>query len=515
VLSIRLNLAYSLAEIGRIDEAVHHLDLARGIDHKDQRRAERLHQEARIAYLRGDLSRAASLLEEAYRATEKDDEAEDERIQIAALRARVALAGNDQGAAERWARLGVEHAERVRRKQSALELRAWILSSRREPYELLFVALARAGRAEDALLVFNQWYGRTLLEVLSRRPEAEGPLDLEAAALETEKLSAILSSLSSAPFVSSEDPEAVLASVRSADLLALVVAEGEVWRLTSIGGAVAVRSLGPHKQIDSMFDRFTAYPTKDEALADQLGAIVLPDELVRETGEALRVVLDGPLMSLPVAALRRGGRPLIAFRPVVRSARLSAAGCAPPAAAPTRAVVIADADGDLPAASREAARVAALFGTNALLGRAASSQALFAARPTDLLHIATHAELDAGGAVLQLGDGPLHAFEIWKRNITAGRVVLAACGSAQALDDEGATSLATAFLARGASQVVATLRAVTDPGAEEVIRRFYREGGAIDPVRALAAAQRALAGTTNTDWPNFAVFGRDTCRTTP
>ena len=93
---------------------------------------------------------------------------DDERVDIAALRARIALARNDLEDAEQWARRGVEQVEKIRAAQSALELRPWVLSTRREPYELLFVALARAGRARDAMLAFDQWQGRTLLDAMAR-----------------------------------------------------------------------------------------------------------------------------------------------------------------------------------------------------------------------------------------------------------------------------------------------------------------------------------------------------------
>jgi len=43
--------------------------------------------------------------------------------------------------------------------------------------------------------------------------------------------------------------------------------------------------------------------------------------------------------------------------------------------------------------------------------------------------------------------------------------------------------------------------------------RFYDAQGAKDPVRALAKVQEDLAGTTNHDWPSFAVFGNaSVCR---
>ena len=74
-----------------------------------------------------------------------------------------------------------------------------------------------------------------------------------------------------------------------------------------------------------------------------------------------------------------------------------------------------------------------------------------------------------------------------------------------------AASLSTAFLASGSSQVVATLRTVSDEGALELTRRFYADGGLKDPVRTLAAIQSQLADGDTKDWPSFAVFGRDVC----
>ena len=75
--------------------------------------------------------------------------------------------------------------------------------------------------------------------------------------------------------------------------------------------------------------------------------------------------------------------------------------------------------------------------------------------------------------------------------------------------------LATAFLVAGSSQVVATLRKVSDRGAHQLTTALFAHGGTHDPVRALARAQAQLADTSNTDWPRFAVFGRDFCVTTP
>src|SRR5262249_52230566 len=160
---------------------------------------------------------------------------------------------------------------------------------------------------------------------------------------------------------------------------------------------------------------------------------------------------------------------------------------------------------------REGGEVAAALGTTAQSGAAATSAALFAAAGAGLLHLAVHAELAASGGALALHDRAVPAAEISARALGPAIVVLSACSSADARDPESAGSLAAAFLAGGARQVVATLGPVSDAGGASMMRAFYQAGGRRDPVRALAAVQASLAATGDAEWPRLAVFGHDTC----
>ena len=229
------------------------------------------------------------------------------------------------------------------------------------------------------------------------------------------------------------------------------------------------------------------------------------------------MVLDGEMTGLPVPSLRAHGRPLVAMRPVVRPPRLSELGCVPALSRSHRAVVIADSRGDLKDARREAELLARSYGVSAALGPAATSAALFGAGPGDLLHVGTHAQLQLSGGALELYDQSLPALEIAGHRGGPALAVLAACGSAASADDDAelAGSLTTAFLARGTPQVIGTLRPITDDGAAEVVGAFYADHGVTDPARALARIQTRLAASGNKDWPNFALYGHDTCRKEP
>src|SRR5262249_17235245 len=227
------------------------------------------------------------------------------------------------------------------------------------------------------------------------------------------------------------------------------------------------------------------------------------------------VLLDaetgGEIAGLPVAALRVEGVPLIARRPVVHPPRLSQLGCVEPVR-PKHSLVIADAKGDLVNALLEAVDLATHYHFTPALGSAATSDAVFSAGPDDYVHLAVHAFVQPSGGALQLHDRRVSALEISARRTGPSLVFVAACSSAMANDGELATSLATAFLAAGSPQVLATLRPVNDGGTAEIAKAFYAHDGIADPARALARIQTALAQTRNADWPNFVLYGHDICR---
>lgn len=517
-LNVELDLAYSLAEERQFERALFHLKNASFRDSDHEKEPERTWVAAQLAYRQHDLASAAALTEKYFELRGHDDPVDqDDRIDVATLRARIELEQGDLVRAASWAQRSVEQAERVRRTQAVIELRPWVLDKRRTPYELLFTALARSGQVEAAALAFDEWQGRTVQDALTR-PRPPASLGYRGMADQVIRLDGWLRVARQAAFARSPDRDAVLHTMQGIDLLALIVADGEVWSLVANHGPPRLSRIKPLSEIQSLVDDFCSHPTNVK-LASELGALLLPDDVFRETREVLHVLVDGrlglhgrfgTLVGLPVAALRHGDAPLISMRPIARVLRLPETRCVHVARS-GHATVLGDPDATLPNARTEAEQVAELLRTTSHTGAAATKDALFAAHNDAVLHVAAHGKMGIDGAAIVLADGEVSALEISARQLAPSLAVLTACDGATSDDSELAGSLAAGFLGAGSQHVVATLRPISDAGALEISMKFYSAGGVADPARALATVQSVLAKTGNTDWPNIAVFGPDVC----
>ena len=157
----------------------------------------------------------------------------------------------------------------------------------------------------------------------------------------------------------------------------------------------------------------------------------------------------------------------------------------------------------LPAASREAEAVAALYpSATLLLHDEAHEQRLFAELAGhEVLHLSSHAIVNTRHPYLSFlalgadesGDGALYAHELYQRSFENLRlVVLASCRSAGGTisETEGPVSFARPFLAGGVRDVVATLWNIEDRASAEMLESFHRalRAGSL-PAEALRVAQ--------------------------
>jgi CHAT domain-containing protein/Tfp pilus assembly protein PilF len=264
-------------------------------------------------------------------------------------------------------------------------------------------------------------------------------------------------------------------------------------------------------------------PDSDRA-ALQARARHLYDLLVRPAERRItgagRILVspDGPLHTLPFAALMRGSRYLVEWKPVhsvlsvtvytelkrsrpahrdLRNERLTAFG-APlyPRSAP------------LPSTRKEVESIAALYPqTQVYLGREATEEKAKSLGPESrLVHFACHGLLDErfplnSALALTLPEHPaegqdnglLQAWEIFESvHLDADLVTLSACDTAlgQEMGGEGLVGLTRAFQYAGARSVLASLWGVADYSTARFMKSFYGHLRAGKPKdEALRAAQ--------------------------
>jgi CHAT domain-containing protein len=150
----------------------------------------------------------------------------------------------------------------------------------------------------------------------------------------------------------------------------------------------------------------------------------------------------------------------------------------------------------------EAAYAAQHYAGQTALGEAATKESFLAqAGDYDILHLATHAKMNADFDLLSFvafgeeEQDRLYSGNIFGLDIPAELVVLSACETAQGYDliGEGPMSLSRAFAAAGAKSTVSTLWQVSDRESAQLIGGFYDHLAAGAPKdAALRSAQLAM-----------------------
>ena len=296
------------------------------------------------------------------------------------------------------------------------------------------------------------------------------------------------------------------------------------------------------------------------ALAGELYELLLgAAEPSVASSRRLLLSLDGPLHTLPFAALIRNGKYLVEWKPIhnVISATVYAElrRARRPVDTPTsRFVAFGDpkysaadpAKADqitspelrsaarsgfaftpLPSSRTEVERIAALFKgqSQAHVGADATEEKAKAiGRDVRYLHFATHGYVNErspldSALVLSIpekpGDGRenglLQAWEIFESvRLDADLVTLSACetGLGKELGGEGLLGLTRAFQYAGARSVLASLWSVSDESTASLMTAFYkalRSGQTKD--EALRSAQLTLIRTAPFHWAAFQIFG--------
>lgn len=470
--------------------------------------------QARILSERGDVAAAKAVLETAL--GQDPDPAWQWELELQ-------LGGIEESlgrprAAEAAYRRAISVVESLRAATGRDDLKARLADDSREPYEALFRRLAHTGRHREALALAEDVLARTFLEALLHardepaRAEVGTRAILGAAAERLDAIEALLPSAIESPISVPRPLEETLAFLRDRSVIVFFEAGDEWWRIVISGGQVRAEQVpASAAEMRERVQRFLDHP--DElAPSWELADLLLPPPALPEPGP-LVIVADGVLGRVPFAALWLRTRYLVEDYTLAEVPSLQALVAIEgrPETRLDAPVVVGDPRGDLPRATLEVEEVAARLGVPALRGRAATRGQLRLARRAAVLHVASHTGLGPRGAWLALHDGKVAADRIVVENIAPRLVILAGCASGVRTGRGMWGSLGAAFLVAGSRTVMASLESVEDTAAGELVQRFYAEGGAVDPVGALARAQRQLlaAGRPASAWAPFVVLGSD------
>jgi tetratricopeptide (TPR) repeat protein len=410
----------------------------------------------------------------------------------------------------------IETIERLRRELGSPELRTWLLSAKRAPYEALFELHARAGRTAQALEVVMalqaRAFGDAIIESTAHSLEQGPSFEAspgETARLRQESLTQLLPRLTFGGWAEVPRADVLLRSLPSSQSVwTYFEARGRVYWLAVDAGRVRIRVLPLGADaLSALAARFRGH-LDDSDIAAELGAQVLPDPLPKP-GARVQIVAGGILKGVPFAALRTPHGSLaeqleLTYVPSLAAAAHRFQG---DSTFEEPALVLGDPLGNLPFAAQEVKTVASQLGVEVHLGANATKALLQSAKHPGVLHVASHAGLSPEGAWLELADGRVGASELLGWRLRPRLVVLASCQSAAARDDDLWGSLSSVFLASGARAVLGTLAPVNDAITSQFLTELYDAGLARAPARALVTVQRHWAKSRPAShWAPFVLF---------
>lgn len=251
----------------------------------------------------------------------------------------------------------------------------------------------------------------------------------------------------------------------------------------------------------------TETPQSSPRLNELYNRLIAPiaDALPSDPEDLVVLVPHESLFYLPFAALQDNeGRYLIERHtllttPAIQLLELTLAppmptdGAAPLVVGNPTMPPVPSLEGDLqplPGAEAEAAEIADLFQTQAILGGEATEAQIAAAMPqANIIHLATHGLLDyvdttdripIPGAIAlapdDTDDGLLTAREIADLSLSAQLVVLSACDTGLGeVTGDGVVGLSRSLLAAGAQSTVVSLWSVPDEPTAALMQAFYTE----------------------------------------
>jgi CHAT domain-containing protein len=247
----------------------------------------------------------------------------------------------------------------------------------------------------------------------------------------------------------------------------------------------------------------------------------LDADLASVRPETVVFVPDGPLRTIPMAALHDGRDYLIAKYGVAITPGLKLTEPRPINRTNTRVLALGLTEAvqgfpALPSVSEEMALLRELFNATALVDggfRLGPLEQQLKAEPFSIVHFASHGEFggEAHSTFLLAYDGKLTMDRLGQfiglfrfRDTPLELLMLSACDTAEG-DDRAALGLAGIAVKAGARSAVATLWNINDPASAELVGEFYRQlkNPSVSRAVALQRAQVKTLANPRYDHPGF------------
>jgi CHAT domain-containing protein/tetratricopeptide (TPR) repeat protein len=411
------------------------------------------------------------------------------RSELAALGLRMAITSGRASRVLAWAEEGrARHLlSRPARPPDDPELAAALTRLRVTVAEI--VELRHAGRRNAALVSRQAALERQIRDHCRRQPR--GSVGDPVPAVSVTGLAAALGEAGLVEFIQLDGA-----------LHAVTVVDGRA-RLRLVGALDPVRDLVQHAAF--ALRRLARYHISDSSkaaaasslrhAAGRLDAMLLGPFARQLDGRPLVVIPTGPLQSLPWSVLRS-----CADRPVTVAPSAALWYAAQRREPQAQGQVTVACGPGLPGARAEAEAVAAIYRTTALLGSAATVDAVTEGLSrANLVHLAAHGHVRADNPLfssLRLADGPLMVFDLERLERVAPTLVLAACDSGRPVVRTGDELLgfSASLLSLGAQQLVGSVVPVPDAETAPLMVAFHRQLAVGQHVAgALSQAQRQLA----------------------
>lgn len=465
---------------------------------------ERLNRTAGLLdVIRGDVSRrseAEAVAADLLRLLSASDLPDQGRL--VGHRALAAFLGAGDAASLPHLRAAADAHERLRRGQQDPDRREGLERSHQVIPALVSALVAQDAPADQILTALQRGRARRLLDVLGERSGGSAePPDAETVRRLVARLGA--------------DQALVEITAVHDGLLALVVTADAVHPVHVTGSldALAVAQWGDAE----VRAADVAGVVRGSPLLAELVAGV---ETVLPRGAGVLVVTDNAMANLPLHLVPVDGSTWGRRRSY---GRVAAAGVLAHSPAPRGwqgvSLVAGDSRGDLPGAAAECAEIAALLGTEPVVGPACSLDRLSRRlqRDLDVVHLAVHGRADVrrgGRGSLLLADGDEHVAwtpfdELARLPWRAQVIVLSGCSTAVGgpRDGVGLYGVAQAAAEAGATTVLASLWPVADDAASAVMTALHRElagrraagDASVDLRDLLRTAVVAVSGTSTAD----------------